>query len=56
MTKLLFPVCSTKVRRKFFAHLGYSRVERRDVPEGISTTREFSSICPASSVFMLKHL
>ena len=46
----------TTTAEKFFAHLGYSRVERRDAPEGISTTREFSSICPANSVFMLKHL
>ena len=46
----------TTTAEKFFAHRGYARVERRNAPERISTTREFSSICPASSAFMLKLL
>jgi amino-acid N-acetyltransferase len=46
----------TTTAEKFFAQRGYARVERRDAPESISTTREFSSICPASSAFMLKRL
>ena len=46
----------TTTAERFFAHRGYARVERRNAPESISTTREFSSICPASSAFMLKRL
>jgi amino-acid N-acetyltransferase len=46
----------TTTAEGFFAQRGYSRIDRRHAPESISTTREFSSICPASSAFMVKHL
>jgi amino-acid N-acetyltransferase len=46
----------TTTAESFFARRGYARVDRRNAPESISTTREFSSICPASSAFMLKRL
>jgi amino-acid N-acetyltransferase len=46
----------TTTAERFFANRGYWRTERRNAPESISTTREFSSICPASSAFMLKRL
>jgi len=46
----------TTTAEKFFAHRGYARAERSAAPDSIRTTREFSSICPASSAFMVKHL
>ena len=46
----------TTTAEKFFAQRGYARVERSTAPESIRMTREFSSICPASSAFMFKHL
>ena len=40
----------------FFAHLGYKRLDRQAVPESIRATSEFSGLCPASSVLMLKEV
>ena len=40
----------------FFAHLGYKRVDRDEAPESIRATSEFSTLCPASSVLMLKEM
>ncbi|WP_375447235.1 arsenic resistance N-acetyltransferase ArsN2 [uncultured Fibrella sp.] len=38
----------------YFDRLGYSRVDRTNVPEPIAQTRQFSDLCPASSVVMKK--
>ena len=46
----------TTTAENFFARRGYARIERSTAPESIRTTREFASICPASSAFMVKHL
>ena len=46
----------TTTAEGFFARLGYTSVARDDAPEAIRATREFSSICPASSAFMTKKL
>jgi amino-acid N-acetyltransferase len=40
----------------FFARLGYKRVEREQAPAGIRETSEFSVLCPASSVLMMKEM
>jgi len=40
----------------FFIARGYVHAERSTAPESIRGTREFASLCPASSAFMIKHL
>jgi amino-acid N-acetyltransferase len=40
----------------FFQRLGYERIERSRAPSSIERTREFASLCPASSAFMVKSL
>jgi amino-acid N-acetyltransferase len=40
----------------FFKRLGYERIERSQAPPSIERTREFASLCPASSAFMVKSL
>lgn len=46
----------TTTAEAFFTKRGYRRIERREAPESIRSTREFSEICPASSAFMTKHM
>jgi amino-acid N-acetyltransferase len=46
----------TTTAEDFFRALGYARIARELAPEAIRTTREFSSLCPASSVVMVKRL
>ncbi|MEZ0487454.1 arsenic resistance N-acetyltransferase ArsN2 [Fibrella aquatica] len=40
----------------YFDRLGFERVERGKVPEAIAKTRQFSDLCPASSVVMKKEV
>lgn len=40
----------------FFERLGYRRVERAHAPTPIRSTREFETLCPESSAFMIKRL
>lgn len=40
----------------FFARLGYKRIEREQTPPGIRETSEFSVLCPAGSVLMMKEM
>jgi hypothetical protein len=40
----------------YFEHRGYRRIDRAQAPPSIQSTREFASLCPASSVFMIKRL
>jgi len=40
----------------FFSASGFTRVGRDAVPEGIRSTREFSSLCPESAIVMVKPL
>ncbi|MBI2946009.1 MAG: GNAT family N-acetyltransferase [Verrucomicrobia bacterium] len=40
----------------FFALLGYEVTDRGAAPEGIQNTTQFASLCPSSSVCMLKRL
>jgi amino-acid N-acetyltransferase len=40
----------------FFKRRGYERIDRWQAPLSIERTREFASLCPASSAFMVKSL
>ena len=46
----------TNTASKFFQKRGYETVPRENAPEFIRNTSEFSSVCPASAVFMKKEL
>ncbi len=46
----------TTTADSFFSGLGYSPASREDAPSLIKNTSLFSGLCPASSVFMCKHL
>jgi amino-acid N-acetyltransferase len=46
----------TTTAEVFFKRLGYERIERSRAPPSIERTREFASLCPASSAFMIKQL
>jgi len=46
----------TTTAETWFARRGYQRLPREAAPDGIRSTAEFSSICPASSAFMRKVL
>lgn len=44
----------TNTARDFFANRGFEVVDRRDVPNAIRGTSEFSSLCPASATVMAR--
>lgn len=46
----------TTTAERFFASLGYDKVERSSVPDAIRRTHEFSTLCPVSSIVMVKRL
>ena len=46
----------TTTAESFFERRGYRRVDRAQAPLAIQSTREFASLCPASSAFMIKRL
>lgn len=46
----------TTTAENFFKRLGYGRIDRSRAPPAIGMTREFASLCPASSAFMIKRL
>ena len=46
----------TTTAEAFFKRLGYERVDRSQAPSCIERTREFASLCPASSAFMVKSI
>jgi amino-acid N-acetyltransferase len=46
----------TTTAEAFFKRLGYEHIERSQAPPSIQRTREFASLCPASSAFMVKSL
>jgi amino-acid N-acetyltransferase len=46
----------TTTAASYFAHRGYKRIDRADAPPSIQSTREFTSLCPASSALMVKRL
>lgn len=46
----------TTTAESYFEHRGYRRIDRAQAPPAIQSTREFASLCPASSAFMIKRL
>jgi amino-acid N-acetyltransferase len=46
----------TTTAEAYFDRRGYRRVDRAQAPVSIQSTREFASLCPASSAFMIKRL
>jgi amino-acid N-acetyltransferase len=46
----------TTTAESFFERLGYRRIDRTQAPPSIRSSREFASLCPASSAFMIKRL
>jgi amino-acid N-acetyltransferase len=46
----------TNTAETFFMHRGYQRISRDYAPCAKQETREFSEICPVSSILMVKHL
>lgn len=46
----------TTTAEPYFKKRGYLPLMREAAPEAIQRTAEFTSICPASSVFMVKHM
>jgi amino-acid N-acetyltransferase len=46
----------TTTAQAYFEHRGYRRIERAAAPRSIQATREFASLCPSSSAFMIKRL
>ena len=46
----------TTTADQYFPSLGFTRIERSDVPEDIRATDEFTSACPASATVMTRPL
>jgi len=46
----------TETAERFFAARGYCRVDRAAAPRGIASSREFTTVCPASSLLMARSL
>jgi amino-acid N-acetyltransferase len=46
----------TTTAEAYFERRGYRRVDRWEAPPSIQSTREFSSLCPSSSAFMITRL
>jgi amino-acid N-acetyltransferase len=46
----------TTTAESFFQRRGYRSIDRAQAPPAIQSTREFASLCPASSAFMIKPL
>jgi amino-acid N-acetyltransferase len=46
----------TTTAEAYFEHRGYRRVDRAQAPASIQSTREFASLCPSNSAFMVKRL
>lgn len=46
----------TNTAADFFQSQGYERRERSEAPEAISSSAEFTALCPASAVYMVKKI
>jgi len=44
----------TTTAAEFFEYLGYRQLDRNLAPAAIALTKEFSSLCPSTAVFMVK--
>ncbi len=46
----------TTTAEEFFKKRGYGLIQRDEVPKALSSTREFSSLCPDTAICMTKKL
>jgi amino-acid N-acetyltransferase len=46
----------TTTAERFFERLGYRSIKRADAPSVITSTAQFSTLCPDSATFMTKRL
>ena len=46
----------TTTAEGFFPKFGFERIARADVPAGVRTSVEFTSVCPSSATVMRKSL
>jgi amino-acid N-acetyltransferase len=46
----------TTTAKDFFEKQGYKQIDREEAPETIKATAEFSSLCPASAIVMVKNV
>jgi len=46
----------TETAQKYFAGKGYQLIERKDAPQLLKHSSEFSHVCPATAAFMKKNL
>lgn len=46
----------TTTAKDFFERQGYCVIDRNTVPEAVKQTAEFSSLCPATAVVMMKRI
>jgi amino-acid N-acetyltransferase len=46
----------TTTADRYFSKFGFERIERNEVPDGVKTSVEFTSACPASAIVMRKSL
>ena len=46
----------TTTAEGFFSKLGFSKVERNNIPKPIQSTEEFRSLCPSTAVCMVKRI
>jgi amino-acid N-acetyltransferase len=44
----------TTTARTFFEHMGFRCIDREEGPPAIQNTRQFTSLCPATAVLMVK--
>jgi N-acetylglutamate synthase-like GNAT family acetyltransferase len=44
----------TTTAQTFFEHMGFHGIGREEAPPAIQTTREFTSLCPATAALMVK--
>jgi len=44
----------TTTAEKFFASVGFNSISRSEAPVSIKATTEFTSLCPASSTYMVR--
>jgi len=46
----------TTTAERYFPKFGFARIERREVPETVQASVEFTSACPSSAIVMRKSL
>jgi amino-acid N-acetyltransferase len=52
----VFRLLLTTTAERYFPRFGFERVDRKDVPESVRASVEFTSACPSSAIVMRKSL